>query len=46
MDEGHLSVFHSVSNRAHGQRSSLPRLCMLLTSFFSSSKRLYNIHGI
>ncbi len=36
MDETHLSVFHSVSNRAHGKhsRKSLPRLGTLSTRFF------------
>ncbi len=45
MDGAHLSVFHFVSNRAHGKRSSLPRLRTLSTLFFFvSSKRMYDIH--
>ncbi len=34
MDATHLSVFHSVSNRTRGKRSSLPRLRTLSTRFF------------
>ncbi len=37
MNETHLSVFHSVSNRARGKRSrtkSLPRLAMFSTRFY------------
>ncbi len=34
MDETHLFIFHSVSNRARGKRSSLLRLRTLSTHFF------------
>ncbi len=35
LDQMYLSVFHSVSNRAHGKRSVSPsRLGMLSTLFF------------
>ncbi len=44
MNLTHLSVLHFASNRARGKCSSLPRLRMLSTNFFFSSKRLYNIH--
>ncbi len=48
MDETHLSVFHSVLNRAHGKRSrnSLFRgsVHFQLVYFIFSNKRLYDIH--
>ncbi len=48
MDETHLSVFHSVSNRASGKRSrnSISSAARISSLFFflSKSKRLDNIH--
>ncbi len=48
MDETHLSVFHSVSNRAHGKRSrnsiSSASRYAFNSFFFSKSKKLYDIH--
>ncbi len=50
MDETHLSVFHSVSNRARGKRSrssisSVARISSRFCFFvLSKSKRLDNIH--
>ncbi len=47
MNETYLSVFHSISKRTHRESAretvSLPRLVMLSTHFFVSSKRLYDI---
>ncbi len=43
MDATHLSVFHSVSNRARGKCSSLSQLPTLWLFFFLS-KRLNDIH--
>ncbi len=49
MDETHLSVFHSVSNRARGKRSrnsisSVARISSPFSFFFlSKSKRLDDI---
>ncbi len=44
----HLSVFHSISNRAHEKRSrnsiSSPAQDAFNTFFFVTSKRLYDIH--
>ncbi len=49
MDETHLSVFHSVSNRARGKRSrnsisSAARISPRFFFFLSKSKRLDDIH--
>ncbi len=47
MDETHLSVFHSVSNRARGRRSRnsiSSRYAFNLFFCFFSNKRLYDIH--
>ncbi len=50
MDETHLSVFHTVSNRARGKRSrnsisSAARISSRFFGFFlSKSKRLDDIH--
>ncbi len=52
MDETHLSVFHSISNRAHGKfsRNSISSTVKVyaFNSFFYVSralvKRLYDIH--
>ncbi len=48
MDETHLSVFHSVSNRARGKRSrnSISSAARITSRFFflSKSKRLDDIH--
>ncbi len=39
----HLSVFHSISNRASGKRSSVPAPYAFNSFFFPESKRLYDI---
>ncbi len=47
MDETHLSVFHSVSNRARGKRSRnriSSAACISSRFFLSKSKRLDDIH--
>ncbi len=49
MDETHLSVFHSVSNRARGKRSrnsisSAARISSRFFFFLSKNKRLDEIH--
>ncbi len=46
MNEPHMSVFHSVSNRAHEKRSrnSLFRCSVRFQLVFFSNKRLYDIH--
>ncbi len=49
MDETHLSMFHSVSNRARGKRSrnsisSVARISSRFIYFLSKSKRLDDIH--
>ncbi len=38
MDAMYLSVFHSISNRIRGKRSSLPRLRILSTYFFFGAR--------
>ncbi len=47
MDETHLSVFHSVSNRARVSRNSISsaaRISSRFLFFLSKSKRLDDIH--
>ncbi len=44
MDETHLSVFHSVSNRARETVSLRGTLSTRFFFFFFSNKRLYDIH--
>ncbi len=45
MNEIHLSVFHSVSNRTDGKHLSLPWLAMHSKfDFLVLSKRRYDIH--
>ncbi len=47
MNETHLSVFHSVSNRARGKHSrNLPRLAMLSTHFFSLEQETSSLHDL
>ncbi len=45
MDETHLSVFRSISNRARGKCTSLPRLCTLSTSFLIKIKTYLRARG-
>ncbi len=44
MDAMHLSVFHSVSNRDRGKRSSLPRLQAFNSFFFFSNKETVHVN--
>ncbi len=46
MDATQLSVFHSISNHAHGKRSSLLRPCTLSTLFFEQETVWYSRYMI